>query len=377
MQPFEVQFPLPPRRAAEALRDQLIAHLMRARPAMGEKFMSDHELARLSKLSRPTVRRALDELHRDGWIERRHGRGTFVGPRAAMEIASRKTTVGGQTRRVIRMAVLIHSLREFEKDWYSRAVIAGIDQAAEANGINIEMLGDQDGDVKSVSRRLTLTRPDVLAVSASRPSHALMMGEAQRLDIPCIGTGSFLASMGLPAVHEDGRAGAVQAVRHLAEKGHRRIGFIQATFAMPWVFHRRRGFLDGMTDAGLEADPGLVWWVDDGEVDLPEIEKFVARYRLTGLVCGCEAAARHVGPLDREKRRRIPQDLSVITFDQHPQGAEIFGGVRPTTIALPLFAMGRRLAELAREIVDRREITPLTQIPCELIPGDTVQPMNE
>ncbi len=226
--------------------------------------MSDHELSRLAKLSRPTVRRALDDLHRDGWIERRHGRGTYVGPRVAMEFASRTTTIAGQVRRLIRMGVLVHALGDLGRDWYSRAVIAGIDHAAESSGISIELLGDQDGDIKSVSLRLSQSRPDILAVSAPRPAHVLMMGEAQRLGIPCIGTGSFLASMGLPAVYEDGRAGTMQAVRHLAEMGHRHIGFIQATSPMPWVFERRRGFLEGLSEARTDFDPALVYWVDAG-----------------------------------------------------------------------------------------------------------------
>src|SRR5688572_31007870 len=83
---FEISTPLPSRGSAAALRAQLLDHLMRSRPSVGEKFFSDHELARLSQLSRPTVRRALDDLERDGWIERRPGVGTFIGPRAAISI---------------------------------------------------------------------------------------------------------------------------------------------------------------------------------------------------------------------------------------------------------------------------------------------------
>ncbi len=98
---------------------------------------------------------------------------------------------------------------------------------------------------------------------------------------------------------------------------------------------------------------------------------------MTAVVCGCTEAARHVGALVQEKRLSVPADLSVVTFDQHPGSAEIFGGIRPTTVALPLLAMGRRLTELARDIIDHRHITQTTLIPCEWIQGDTVQPVNE
>jgi LacI family transcriptional regulator len=203
-----------------------------------------------------------------------------------------------------------------------------------------------------------------------------MMGEAQRLDIPCIGTGTFLASMGLPAIYEDGQAGAAQAVRHLVEMGHRRLGFVQITTAMPFIFHRRQGFLDGLSDAGIEPDPAHVLWLDSGDPNPKAVEQFISRYRVTALLCGCTAAARHVGALMKDDHLRIPQDVSVATFDQHPEATQIFNGTRPSIVALPLFAMGRRLAELARDVADHRPIAQITKLPCEWMPGDTVQPVN-
>jgi DNA-binding GntR family transcriptional regulator len=76
---FAIHAPLPARGSATALREQLLDHLLRIRPRVGERFLSDHELSRISRLSRPTVRRALDDLQRDGWIERRPGIGTLTG----------------------------------------------------------------------------------------------------------------------------------------------------------------------------------------------------------------------------------------------------------------------------------------------------------
>src|SRR5215212_1787355 len=81
---FEITKPLPARGSATALRQQLIEHLERIRPRVGDRFLSDHELTQIARLSRPTVRRALDDLQREGWIERRPGVGTFIGPRAGM-----------------------------------------------------------------------------------------------------------------------------------------------------------------------------------------------------------------------------------------------------------------------------------------------------
>src|SRR4051812_23528826 len=124
---FEISTPLPARGSAVALRRQLIDHLLRIKPDVGERFLSDHELSRIAGLSRPTVRRALDDLEREGWIERRPGIGTFIGPRAGVTLNFRHDENGnGQTKRAVRLALMIHMLGDLGHDWYTGGVIAGI-----------------------------------------------------------------------------------------------------------------------------------------------------------------------------------------------------------------------------------------------------------
>src|SRR5207247_7761357 len=119
---FEVSHPLPPRGSATALRQQLLDHFLRIKPSAGERFLSDHELARIARLSRPTVRRALDDLEREGWIERRPGVGTFIGPRAGFTVHGVDGSAG-QMRRTVRLALLIHMLGDFGHDWYASGVM--------------------------------------------------------------------------------------------------------------------------------------------------------------------------------------------------------------------------------------------------------------
>src|SRR5436190_10344520 len=128
---FEITAPLPPRGSAVALRQQLVDHILRIKPVVGERFLSDHELSRIARLSRPTVRRALDDLQREGWIERRPGVGTFIGPRAGMFVDQTNghdgKANGGTRQRTVRLALLVHLLGDFVHDWYVAGLIAGID----------------------------------------------------------------------------------------------------------------------------------------------------------------------------------------------------------------------------------------------------------
>ncbi len=140
---FEIRHPLPSRRSAEALREQIVDHFISSRPVVGEKFLSEYELARAAGLSRPTVRRAMEELHREGWIERRSGQGTFIGPRAALPLSPRRMSAE-PARHVARMAVLVHSLGDFRHDWYSPGVLHGMDDVAHDLGVSIELVGDRE-----------------------------------------------------------------------------------------------------------------------------------------------------------------------------------------------------------------------------------------
>src|SRR4030065_951215 len=52
--------------------------ILRGQLNVGESVPSEWELANLYGVSRLTVRNALDNLTRQGWLIRRHGVGTFV-----------------------------------------------------------------------------------------------------------------------------------------------------------------------------------------------------------------------------------------------------------------------------------------------------------
>ena len=75
---------LPRYRVAEALRPLLIDYIKEGGFQVGDQFLSDRDVMKMSCRSRTAVRRTFDLLQEEGWVERRGGRGTFVGPRLAM-----------------------------------------------------------------------------------------------------------------------------------------------------------------------------------------------------------------------------------------------------------------------------------------------------
>ncbi len=169
-------------------------------------------------------------------------------------------------------------------------------------------------------------------------AHMLMMGVGRsRLRDPVqIGTGSFLASMGLPAVYEDGRAGTMQAVRYLAEMGHRAAS---ASSRRPircpgYLKLPARGFLEGLSEARLDVEPALVYWTDNGEQNPKQLERFISKHKLTGAGLrmhrsGCPHRRACPG-----ETRQYPGGIIRRHIRSAPRAAaEIFGGVHPTTVS--------------------------------------------
>jgi len=264
-------------------------------------------------------------------------------------------------------------------DWYVAGLIAGIDEAAEETHVSLELLGHREGEAAAASRRLEQSKPDVLAFAAPAQRHALLFGEARRLGIPCIGTGSFMPSLGLPAVCEDGEEGARQAVELLIKHGHRRIGLLSPTFPLPWVFQRRKGYLKALDQAGLDSDEGMVLWLDDHlSADAPDrLQRFLDRRKPTAILLSSWVLMHPLSEQIRAGKLAVPRDLSVISFDQHPSIAQWLGNVKPTTVNMPLRPMGRHLAHMARQIADHEALQDVVQLPCELIEGDSVAAPNQ
>ncbi|MCA9259471.1 MAG: LacI family DNA-binding transcriptional regulator [Planctomycetales bacterium] len=141
-------------------------------------------------------------------------------------------------------------------------------------------------------------------------------------------------------VTSDNYRGIGLAVKHLAELGHRDIGFVgwsqNATFQ-----ERRTGFFAALHEAGLAFRPE---WCCEATVHIEEkaieVAELLARAdRPSALVCSNDYQALSVVRAASRVGLSIPRDLSVVGFDD----IELSQYVSPalTTIRVPVAEMGR------------------------------------
>ena len=386
-QEFKLKEPLPKYRSTDALVAQLIDFITTGGFDVGSEFLSDKDLVTQTGRSRTAVRRALDVLQNEGWIRRQGGKGTYVGERLdehressdqSPRLRLPNARVNGSERSLIRVAVAVSGLRDTKHElgdsWYYGEILRGIDEMAATENVVMEFLGYHGMQTESLSRRLNSHRPDVFLCIGPPMNHASLIGLAGRWDIPCVMAATRAPELGLPNIYEDSVTAARDAVAHLVELGHRRIGFLQVMSPSGWwAFDRYEGYLKGMREFQLEQDTELGLWLplQPSEETADMIRRYLAKQDITALICGCFWAVGHLTDLIRNQEIRVPQDVSCVVFDQEPVVTHLLGGIKPTTIQLPLRDIGITFVKMVRSLVEQKEIPLTTALPCRFSPGES------
>lgn len=177
----------------------------------------------------------------------------------------------------------------------------------------------------------------------------------------------------------DERGGAYSATAHLVEAGHRRIAFCtvggDAYVASPL---RYAGYVDALHEAGITPEPRLLLELSDpATASAYEPVRAMLRSpdRPTAVFCFSDQIAFAVYQAAADLGMRIPQDISVVGFDDQRFIAD---ALRPglTTVRLPHHDMG---AWAARRVIDRiggDASVPhsVTTLPCPLVTRASVGP---
>lgn len=135
-----------------------------------------------------------------------------------------------------------------------------------------------------------------------------------------------------------------QAVDHLVELGHRKIALIEGPEGFRSAFERREGFLSAMQAHGLTVPPE--WHVqgtyrfDSGMAAANQL--LVTAERPTAIFASNDEMAAGAFHAARQRELKVPDDLSIIGFDDSPIAAHIWPPM--TTIRWPVREMGRAAA---------------------------------
>nr|WP_300146608.1 LacI family DNA-binding transcriptional regulator [Propionicimonas sp.] len=190
---------------------------------------------------------------------------------------------------------------------------------------------------------------------------------------PTLLVNAFTADGRLPAILPDEIAGGRAAVEHVLSLGHRRIGFIAGREGAWATKMRIQGFREGLEAAGLDPSRSPIhlgnYRIDSGY----ELTWTVMRGKKppTALLLGNDQMATGAYIALARLGLRIPDDVSVVGYDDEPLAADLSPAL--TTVRIPFYEMGRIAAQ---HILDRTagDLPSRIYEPCTIIHRSSTNP---
>ncbi|MBD5784748.1 substrate-binding domain-containing protein [Cellulosimicrobium terreum] len=255
---------------------------------------------------------------------------------------------GGERRKPVGLVDLV--IRDLSSQWATELVRGAEAEAARAGaGLVVTATNGRRVGNRHWFQHLTQRRTDgiVMVVSELHPGAE---DELRRLNTPFVVVDP--AGMGnpdLPTVAATNWAGGVAATEHLLGLGHTRIGIITGPADVVCARDRVEGYRSALQRAGLPVDESLVRYGDFhvGGGRRGAAELLALPDPPTAIFAGCDEQASGVYEVARERGLRVPEDLSVVGFDD----IALCHWVSPklTTVRQPLHEMAR---EATRMVLD-------------------------
>jgi DNA-binding LacI/PurR family transcriptional regulator len=269
-----------------------------------------------------------------------------------------------------RSHVLALVLRQSPEQIASDAVLAetlrGFAAAARSSGfrVMVEPL-PRDGQDGSYHALVRGQHADGLVISGPRTDDP-ELGALVRDGFPLVLQGT-LPDLAVPSVDVDNVAGARGAVEHLVALGHRRIGCItNAPLVYTAAQERLAGYRQALQAADVEPDDRLV---ATGDFDAPSghaaMVELLERTSVDAVFVASDVVALGAIGALREAGRRVPDDVSVVGFDDIPLAAYFDPPL--TTVRLPAFELGQAAGRALLERIADPAMTGRTLLPTELI----------
>lgn len=235
---------------------------------------------------------------------------------------------------------------------YAALVLAGIEDLLMQEGYFYFVASHRHKpDLLDEYPRLLFERSVEGIIAVDTPYH-------QPLSIPVVAVSGQADGDGVTRVVLDHARAAELALAHLKELGHRRIAFIKGQAFSSDTETRWSAIVVAAAKYGLHIDPKLVVQLE-GDSPGPELGYEVTRAllrrgeRFSALFAFNDVSAIGAIRALRECKMRVPEDVSVIGFDDVQSAA--FQNPPLTTVKQPLRKMGKLAARTVLDRIQGRE----------------------
>jgi DNA-binding LacI/PurR family transcriptional regulator len=353
--------------------DSLLEEIKAGKLRPGDRVPSEKELCGQFSVSRITSKRALELLTEQGYITRFPGRGSFVAKKP------RETGNPARENRAIGFVISDFS------DNFGTRLLFSIEEACRERGYYLILKRSMDSVEEEARAIASLTALGVDGLLVLPIHGEYYNEEILKLILakkPLAFVDRKMRGLSAPSFSTDNIAAARQGAEYLLSLGHRNIGFYSGPIKnTSTVEDRRHGFIDAYAGNSIPINEQLFCtslissWTypfSDREHVIQDIERvkahllahpeisaaFSAEYNMALII---NAAAEQLG-------RRVPGDLSILTFDSFPS---ITGKSRFTHLRQDEERIGRKAVEILDAMIAGRAGEG---VPADSMLGDAVFP---
>ena len=325
---------------------------------VGDQIPTEQDLAAEFGCSRGTMGRAIAQLVREGFVERR----TRAGTRVMRQSVVRESAIDFDA------CAFIHPSQQHEGVWRTAS---GFQQAAcgakcrtlmLSTGTDFRKEAEIIGRLAEFDVKGAVLFPVILAPSDLAFYTQMILA----CKFPVVLVELNIAGMGRPAVVADGLHAGYTMTKHLLGQGLKKIGFLGNYAWAPIVREKYLGYRQAMEEAGLgdadalvHLDPSMTPRFDDPLREPTELARTYLQTHpgLEGVVCSLDFMALGVMRAAQELGLRVPQDLKVAGIDDYA----LAGANGLTTYRVPYETIGARAFDTLNQII-AGQASQLTEI---------------
>lgn len=310
--------------------------------APGSPLDTEIGYAKRFGVSRPTVRKAVEDLIAIGMIKRIAGKGLVLTSEDDIPYRGK---------------LLIALPQSLGDGFFYRVMMGCVDQANRL-GFDYKLLSAWD-----LKQRLELVKREKLSDYTAAitccydlPEDRAILSHLQSEGVPIMLMDNPVPETNLPCITCDDFGGGYQMGQYLARKGHKRILNLSSNLRPALTIQRRdQGFFAALADAGIEYDASL------HIVSKNSVHTFIERFSPQDIRDGkitaiCSHSSLFIVSISNwlyQNELRVYDDISLIGYGDHPFLPDY--GMPITSIEVPSAQMGiSAVDEISQALLEKR-----------------------
>ena len=326
------------------------------------------EVARLAKVSQSAVSRTFTP-------------GASVSDATRERVVAAAKTLGYRPNALARSLItrrshIVALVMGYLQNQFYPQVIQQLSQLLQREGYHVLMFISDESETDGALAEILQYQVDAIVIASAMLS--------QNLAQQCVDSGVPVVLFNrLPdvdsarqdtiSVTSDNHEGGRLVAELLVARGHRRLAFMAGLENSSTSVERERGFTDGLRAAGQSVWKRAVGHYSFERAQAAALELFQGRERPDALFAANDHMA--IAAMDVLRHTlglRVPEDVSVVGFDDVPQAA--WAGYQLTTVVQDVPAMVAATVTLLKERMDDTESARSIVIDCRLVERGSVRP---